>query len=122
MNMPINPVNAVEAKEWLAANQSESGFATNRFGPTAAARDFVDQLYGAGAIRVMIPNDSIRADRKEIEEMRGPYADALFFELPESDSEELFRLYEAEAEYEGYEGMRASESIIDERFLYLWWD
>jgi hypothetical protein len=114
--------NSYEARDWLARNQSRSGFATNRFHGTQNARDFVEGLYAAGAVAVRIPLDSIRADATEIEEMGGPYADALFIELPDSGREEIYRIYEIEAEHEGYEGILASEALIDQRFLYLWWD
>jgi hypothetical protein len=120
--MTIDVHSSHEARKWLADNQSASGFATNRFQETENAREFVQSLYDAGAISVRIPFDAVRSDPKEIEEMGGPYADALFFELPDSGRESIYRIFEAEAEGEGYEGMLASESLIDGKFLYLWWD
>lgn len=111
-----------EALVWLQENRSASAMASNRFDSTAAAISFVEALYQAGAIRVFIPQDSIRDDENELRDNGGPYTDALVIELPPSPSRELFRLFEAEAEAEGYDDIEGEKSVIDERFLYLWWD
>ena len=120
--MPLTSNEGPEALAWLRANQSSSGFAGNRFSSTAAAIEFVSQLYAAGAARVFIPNDAIRSDPAEISESGGPYADALVIELPEMHREALYHLFESEAEQEGYEDMKGDASVIDGRYLYLWWD
>lgn len=83
---------------------------------------FVQGLYDAGAISVRIPYDAIRSDPKEVKEMGGPYADTLIVELPDSGRESVYRIFEAEAESEGYEGLLASESLIGGKYLYFWWD
>jgi hypothetical protein len=120
--MTIDTSQCQEARAWLAKNGSESGFASNRFGPTEAARTFVEEVYSAGAAKVLIPNDAIRDDEEEVSEMGGPYADALVIELPASGREKLYSIFESEAAGEGYEEMTGAGSVIDGRFLYLWWD
>ena len=120
--MTIETSKCQEARAWLAKNKSESGFASNRFGPTEAARAFVEDLYASGAVHVFIPNDAIRDDDDEVSEMGGPYADAMVVELPATGRERLYATFEKEAADEGYEEMTGEGSVIDGRFLYLWWD
>jgi hypothetical protein len=120
--MPLTCSDGPEALAWLRENRSASALAGNRFESTAAAIAFVETLYQAGATRVFIPQDSIRADEIELRESGGPYADSLVIELPPLPSPELFRLFEAEAEAEGYDDMKGEESVIDGRYLFLWWD
>jgi hypothetical protein len=120
--MPLTCSDGPEALTWLRSNRSASALAGNRFESTAAAIAFVEALYQGGATRVFIPRDSIRDDEIELRESGGPYADSLVIELPPSPSRELFRLFEAEAEAEGYDDMKGEESVIDGRYLFLWWD
>jgi hypothetical protein len=122
--MPLPCAEGPEALTWLRSNRSASALAGNRFDSTAAAIAFVEALYQAGATRVFIPQDSIRDDEVELRESGGPYADSLVIELPTTPppSRELFRLFEAEAESEGYGEMKGEESVIDGRYLFLWWD
>lgn len=49
-----------EALAWLRKSESESALASNRFGDTATAIRFVEELYAAGAARVVIPEESIQ--------------------------------------------------------------
>ncbi len=110
-----------EARQWLQSNQHTAPLASNRFSSREGAQEFVDALYEAGAKRVMIPSDSIRADDAELAQ-GGPYADAIVIELdPAKDSAEVLRLYKAEAQEEGYD-LSAENPVIDGRWLYLWWD
>lgn len=120
--MPLMCSEGPEALAWLRANRSASAFAGNRFESTAAAIAFVETLYQAGATHILIPQDSIRDTEIELQESGGPYADSLVIELPSSPSRELFRLFEAEAKSEGYDDMKGEESVIDGRYLFLWWD
>src|SRR5882762_3938180 len=88
-----------EAWKWLRTNQNPSALASNRFGSTQDALEFVDKLYAVGAKRVMVPKDSIQDDKQTIEREGGPYADALIVELdPETDSSELIRVCAEEGE------------------------
>lgn len=120
--MTIDATKCQEARHWLAKNGSESGFASNRFGLTEDARMFVEELYAAGAVRVLIPNDAIRDDEEEVSKMGGPYADALVIELPDGNRETLYGIFERESAGEGHEDMTGESSVTDGRFLYLWWD
>jgi len=120
--MPLTCSDGPEALAWLRENRSASALAGNRFESTAAAIAFVESLYQTGATRVFVPQDSIRDDEIELRESGGPYADSLVIELPPSPSRELFQLFEAEAAAEGYDDMKGEESVIDGRYLFLWWD
>jgi hypothetical protein len=119
--MPLTSTNGPEALEWLRNNKSASGFAGNRFDSTNAAIAFVQEVYAAGAKRVFIPDDAIRADAIELPEC-GPYADAMVIELPDAGREAIYLLFEREAASEGCDDMRGNQSVIDGRYLYLWWD
>ena len=109
-----------EAKRWLESNRNPSAFASNRFGTSQVALEFVVSLYAAGAKHVLIPSDSIR-DHMAMEE-GGPYADAIVIELdPDKDSSEVLRLYKEQATGEGYD-LSAENPIIQGRWLFMWWD
>lgn len=120
--MPLTSNSGPEAREWLLSNKSAYCFAGNRFDSKTEAVAFVEQLYAAGAPRVFIPEDSISRNPAEIKEHGGPYADSLVIELPEEKRSDLFLIFEREAENEGYEEMKGEDSVIDGKFLYLWWD
>ncbi len=110
-----------EAKQWLERNRHPAALASNRFGSTEEALEFVTAVYAAGAKRVIIPQDSIRDDEGEMSE-GGPYADAVVIELdPEKDTGEALRLYKAEALGEGFD-LASENPVIEGRWLYLWWD
>jgi hypothetical protein len=120
--MPLTSYTGPEALAWLKSNGSKVGFAGNRFGSTREAIAFVEELYGAGAARVLVPDDAIRKHHAEVSEHGGPYADSLVIELPSGDRADLFEIYEHEAEAEGYGDMKGADSVIDGRYLFLWWD
>jgi hypothetical protein len=107
-----------EAKGWLEINGQAAALASDRFGSTQEALEFVNALYAAGARRVIIPSDSIRDD--EVERAQGgPYADAVIIELdPGKDSAEVLRLYKQEALSEGHD-LSAENPIVDGRWLYM---
>ena len=120
--MPAPFQDGPEARSWLQANGQPAALASNRFDSTADALAFVEQLYTAGAQRVFIPGDSIRDDEIEME-AGGPYADALVIELASSEAPALLlELYFTEADHEGYDLRSEPPLIIEERYLYLWWD
>ena len=101
--MPITFQDGPEARQWLQNNRSAAGLAGNRFSSTAEALDFVEQLYAARAVRVFVPQDSIRDHAAEIRDPGGPYSDTLVFEVsPDSDRQRLLELVSAESEHEGY--------------------
>lgn len=110
-----------EAREWLQQNHHESALAHNRFGSTASALAFVEQLYAAGATRVFVPGDSIIADEEELE-MGGPYSDHLVVEVSTSDVQPaLAALYREEATLDGWTRDDDWLPVIRDRFLLLWW-
>src|SRR4026209_633557 len=78
--------NGPEAREWLKANGNKSALASNRFGETQGALEFVDELYRAGAERVIVPRTCLQDDADTIKLEGGPYADCLSVFLP-ADSE-----------------------------------
>ena len=53
-SVPADLKSGPEAREWLKENRNESALASNRFGRTESALEFVDQLYGTGAERVIV--------------------------------------------------------------------
>ena len=90
--LPIAPGGGMpEASAWLRANWSRSALATNRFGGTKAAIEFVEQLYAAGAAAVAIDNIVMLPNHDWT-----PYADTLIVRLPVDAARrrELFELME----------------------------
>lgn len=107
-----------EAAAWLRANWSERAFATNRFGTTAKAIEFVDQLYAAGATGVCVDNVMMLPNHGWT-----PYADTLLVRLPEDPAQRslLFDLVEhvGKPDEDG-----DNEQLIDcgQKEVRLWWD
>ena len=107
-----------EAAAWLRANWSEHAFATNRFGTTAKAIEFVDQLYAAGATQVCVDNEMMLPNHGF-----APYADTLLVRLPEDPAKRssLFDLMEhvGQPDEDGDD-----EPLIDsgQKEVRLWWD
>lgn len=79
------PARTAIALDWLRSNKNESALATNRFGPTSAAIEFVDELFQAGATQVYVVSRFYEPKRVAAE--GGPYADELIVQLP-SDPDE----------------------------------
>jgi len=106
----------MEAREWLGDNRNQSAFATNRFGTTSAALDFVAHLYAAGASRVMIEHIAVLRAEDE-----GPYADAMTVFLPADPvrRSEVHRLIEASAQPDEREDRGTGSG---EESVWLWWD
>lgn len=107
-----------EAREWLRANGQEAPLAGNRF-DAAEALAFVDELYAAGAERVVIASESIVDDEYEMS-LGGPYADTLKVQLPADASRRaaLFQIAEREAREEGFD----PEPDTGQEMLVFWWD
>ncbi|MEH7453696.1 hypothetical protein [Gottfriedia acidiceleris] len=114
-----------EALEWLKNNNNPSAFATNRFGETINAINFVEQLYELGTGKVCVVG--IIDEKERIEEEGGPYAESLLVELPEDDVKrnDLIKFYEKEMEEQGIsegEGiLEWNESNIDNGILCFGW-
>ena len=72
----VDILGSPEVRQWLRDNESESALASNRFGFSSEAIRFVDELYRAGAVRVVVPEEAIEDDGVEV------YADSLVVVLP----------------------------------------
>ena len=108
----------VEARAWLAANRNPSAFATNRFYTTERAIAFINAVYDAGAIEVLV--DNIRQDGSDRD--GGPYADTFIFKLPDDD-ERRWKVGEF-CEEEGPGDVPEGDFRLDVRkdHIELWWD
>jgi hypothetical protein len=108
----------MEALEWLRANKNPSALATNRFGDTANAIKFVEELYKLGAERVTIAG--VRDESWRVQAEGGPYADALIVYLPENPRKrgKLF----AKAWEEARRGAMEAEPDHGQDRIYFWWD
>jgi hypothetical protein len=106
-----------EAKQWLQASRNTSALATNRFGTTANALRFVEELYERGASCVFIdrvvnlPHDGGQS-----------YADELFVVLPgDGRRKALLDLIEEEGRPDTLDD---EEHFVDHGrgSVSLWWD
>ena len=110
--------NPLEARTWLKSNKNPSALATNRFNDTKTALEFVEQLYQAGAVEVIV--DNILDEEQRIQEEGGPSADSLIVSLPTDVQKraKLFEIFNQESKHEGFENHEddGQESVM------LWWD
>ncbi|MCA9425807.1 MAG: hypothetical protein KC994_12065 [Candidatus Omnitrophica bacterium] len=111
-----------EALEWLRSNKNPSALASNRFGPTADATEFVQSLYDTGAEYVMISSSCIVDDSETLTDEGGPYADAIVVVIPHDRAKRknLFDIIKKEIESEGFEFNPEDE--LYESKMFLWWD
>jgi hypothetical protein len=109
-----------EALQWLRKNQNESALASNRFMETENAVRFVEELYTAGAKRVIVPDDCITADQETLQWEGGPYADALIVTLPPDNArrQRVLSICEREIAREGFD---PDENMGGDQ-IFLWWD
>lgn len=110
-----------EALEWLKNNKNISVFASNRFGETENAIEFVKRLYEAGAVKVRVIG--VWDDTERIKEEGGPYAETLIVQLPEDEDKrsKIFDIYSNEIqEYSLNEGEEFDGG--DKEILVFWWD
>lgn len=103
-----------EALSWLRKNHNESALASNRFPETRDAIRLVQQLYSAGAQRVIVPAATIQNDGDET------YADALVVTLP-ADPTKRQSVWKLCAQELRREGGKPSEQADEDQVL-LWWD
>jgi hypothetical protein len=117
--LPGPPETVAEASAWLRAHWSEHAFATNRFGTTARAIEFVDQLYAAGA-------SSVCVDRVMMLAHHGwaPYADTLLVWLPDDPTKRpaLFDLMNDIGKRDENGGDHAVLIDSGQKDVRLWWD
>lgn len=104
-----------EARAWLSSNANTSALATNKFGTTARALAFVDELYAAGATEVLI--DNISEEHRALE--GGPYADTLIIRAEHHSLARHRLLRMCEHAIEGEADGRVDE-YHDE--ICVWWD
>lgn len=114
LELPVEYTQGPEALHWLRENESESALASNRFGQTQNAVQFVQQLYSAGAARIIIPLPAIQSDEVET------YADSIVVSLP-TDPAKRDRVWKLCAEELKRAGDDPADSPVEERVL-LWWD
>jgi hypothetical protein len=112
--LPAEAAEGPEALAWLRKNDNESALASNRFLETSNAIRFVQELYRAGAERVVVPADSITDDGVEV------YADALVVTLPSDPQkrQRVWKLCAREIERSGEDPGDGTE----EKHVFLWWD
>jgi len=109
-----------EALEWLrtAPNGDDNAFASNRFRGTENAIRFVEGLYAAGAVRVIVNQESI------VDEGGGDlYADALVVLLPQEPAARarVVAICKHESDREEGEVSRDADWQTGD-CVFLWWD
>lgn len=104
-----------EALGWLRQADVETGLAGNRFDSAEEGAEFVQRLYAAGAVKVVITTESI-----QVESATEQYADAIRVVLPDDPAKrvELFRILNREVEREGFD----LEVDTGQPIFYMWWD
>jgi hypothetical protein len=113
--LPCAEYERSDALAWLRANWSPSAFATNRFGTTQHAIEFVEQLHAAGATGVWIDNVMLLPNLQWT-----PYADAVLVQLPE-DPDRRRRLFDV-MEQVGKPDELEDRTAGPIPAVWLWWD
>ena len=106
-----------EAREWLQARRNPSAFAANRFGATANALRFVEELYGAGASCVIVDHIMMLPhDHGE------PYADELIVVFP--DDGRRHAIFDLVVHQGRPDTIDDKQEMIDQGrgSVRLWWD
>lgn len=103
-----------EAREWLENNENEYAFASNNFGSTDEAIEFVDNLYSAGAKYVAVSDVYDEASR--ISEEGGPYSATLEVTIPKDVNVALEVMVVAAS------GHPDEMDVIRDLTVRLWWD
>jgi len=105
-----------EAREWIRNNGREGPLASNRFEGKEDALAFVNALYEAGAVKVVV--DGIIDDKYELAD-GGPYAESLIVRLPPDPGkrQRLMKIVDSEA-------WKNRERVADvgRETVYFWWD
>lgn len=104
----MNNENLIEAKKWL--NQSSNRFAENRFRTNNLASEFVDQLYGLGAVFIKISG---------FNRTNNNYANTLIITMPDDEIKRKNIKTIIDNEYE--EHQREIEIELNPRYIKLWW-
>jgi hypothetical protein len=110
---PESDYDGPEARRWLRRNRNPTPLAANHFASAASARRFVDELYAAGATKVIVPGSSIQDADDD-----GPYADALVVYMPAEPDVRATLCQRCERELDEPGRIDAS----DPNPVFLWWD
>jgi hypothetical protein len=113
--MPLSRDYFTGALDWLKRNKNRSAFATNHFGTTVKAIEFVERLYAAGAEDVVMGN--VYDEPERIKQEGGPYGDTLIVLMPDDPSKRaaIFEIYSTECTFQP-EFDKGQDSLM------FWWD
>lgn len=106
-----------EALAWLCANPSPSAFASNRFASTQSAAAFIEQLYSAGATKIIIDNIQLLPGDDWL-----PYADTLMVTLAEPGTTRRAVMDLIEEVGRPDENSAAPWEVSGPNIVRLWWD
>jgi len=110
--LPESEYDGPEARRWLRRNRNPTPLAANHFASAESARRFVEELYAAGATRVLVPGSCLQDVDDD-----GPYADALVVCLP--NAPDLCAALCRRCERELDEPVQIDAS--DPNPVFLWW-
>jgi len=110
-----------EALNWLVNNKNPSALASDRFGETINAINFVKKLYDNGAVEVNVIN--ILDEEERIQEEGGPYATTLLVKFPKGNNkrEKLLQIYKEEVEKHSLNEGEELDGWNND-ILGFWWD
>jgi hypothetical protein len=106
-----------EALAWLRANPSLSAFASNRFASTQSAAAFVEQMYSAGATKIIIGDIHLPPGDDWL-----PYADTLMVTPPEQGSTRRAVMDVIEEVGRPDENTGEPSEAAGRDIVRLWWD
>lgn len=115
---PEREYDGPEARRWLQRRKRNSDpLAANHFASRDSALQFVDELYAAGATKVIVPGSCIQDG---VADDGGPYADALVVFLPADPVARTVICQRCERELDEPEHEPIDTS--DPNPVFLWWD
>lgn len=104
----------MEALKFFENNKNDSCFASNHFGESKYAHEFVIKLYRLGAVHIEV--DGIYDEPWRIKSEGGPYADIFMIHLP-AENKNLKKILLAVGQERPDELTEEKDNIIR-----LWWD
>ena len=105
----------VEARKWFRGNENPFAFASNVFGETKEAKEFVKSLYKFGVKKVEVTG--ILEEPFRIKDEGGPYADTLIVHVPSRKREDFLLKFSVGGSYLPDELSRIKPGVYR-----LWWD
>lgn len=106
------PTIGVEAKEYFSKSRNRYGFASNVFGDITEARKFVETLYEAGAVKVVVTG--IYNEPWRIRQEGDIYADTLLVTIRPANQEKIIEIIKSKQPDE--------LDWVGQNTLRLWWD